>query len=130
MQEVNVCSIFSQLEARKVWADGSSLCTSVRFGSRNVREGRLTQPISAIDYDPDIRPFKWTPVLAEFVADVQSATEAVLHDSPALQEIWHQLSLRIASEMGAVGLPEPRSVPAKDARDLARKCFTRIKATL
>jgi hypothetical protein len=104
-------------------------------------KARLTQPISAIDYCPDSRPFKWTPVLAEFIADVQSATEAVLYNSPAQQDIWHQLSLRTAAEMGAAGLPEPKVVSAKDAQAVAQKCariyharglepkqyFTRIK---
>jgi hypothetical protein len=104
-------------------------------------KARLTQPISAIDYCPDSRPFKWTPVLAEFIADVQSATEVILCDSHDQQGIWHTLSLRVAVEMGATGLPEPKVVSAKDAQAVAQKCariyharglepkqyFTRIK---
>jgi hypothetical protein len=104
-------------------------------------KAKLTQPVSAIDYDPDSRPLKWTPVLAEFIADVQSATEAVLRDLPAEQEIWHQLSLHIAKDLGIPGLPEPRKISLTDANAVVQKCariyfarglepkeyFTRIK---
>jgi hypothetical protein len=104
-------------------------------------KAKLTSPLSAIDYDPDSRPFKWVPALAEYVADVQSATERVLRDSPAEQGIWHQLSLHVAKDLGIPGLPEPRTIPLKDADAVIQKCariyfarnlepkeyFTRIK---
>ena len=82
---------------------------------------RLTSPLSAIDYDPDARPVKWVPALAEYVADVQSATELVLRDLPE-QEIWHELSLHIAKDLGIPGFPEPRQIPLKDANAVVQKC--------
>jgi hypothetical protein len=85
-------------------------------------KSKFTNPLSASNPDPDSRPFKWTHTLAEYIADVESATEAVLRDSPAEQAIWHELSIRVANEMGATGLPEPTTIPLQDASAVTRKC--------
>jgi hypothetical protein len=86
-------------------------------------KAKLTHPLSASNPDPDaVRPFRWTHALAEYIADVQNATETALRDSPTEQDIWHQLALRAAAEMGATGLPEPGIIYAKHARDVAKKC--------
>lgn len=82
---------------------------------------KFTNPLSASNPDPDSRSFRWTHGLVEYIADVESATEAVLRD-PAEQAIWHQLSIRAAVEMGVVGLPEPSAVSLREATDVIQKC--------
>jgi hypothetical protein len=82
---------------------------------------KFTSPLSASNPDPDSRSFRWTHGLVEYIADVESATEAVLRD-PAEQAIWHQLSIRAANQMGAVGLPEPRAVSLCNATAVIKKC--------
>lgn len=81
---------------------------------------KFTNPLSASNPDPDSGSFKWTHGLVEYIADVESATEAVLRD-PAEQVIWHQLSIRAANQMGAVGLPEPHAVSLREATDVIQK---------
>jgi hypothetical protein len=82
---------------------------------------KFTSPLSASNPDPDSRSFKWTHGLVEYIADVESATEAVLRD-PAEQAIWHQLSIRAANQMGAVDLPEPPAVSLREVTDIIQKC--------
>jgi hypothetical protein len=82
---------------------------------------KFTNPLSASNPDPDSRFFRWTHALVEFIADVEHSTEAVLR-GPTEQAIWHQLSLRVANEMGAAGLPEPCTIPLKDASAVIQKC--------
>jgi hypothetical protein len=72
---------------------------------------KVADPLSAMCYDPDEHPRKWTPRTAEFIADFELATKSALRNSPELHDVLDRMVLRAAHELGADMDPSETEVP-------------------
>lgn len=83
---------------------------------------RLTEPVSAINHDFSIRPRRWTPQVAEYIADVESSTARALRNSPILQAAWNQIAIACAVKAGAQLSVSPCRVTAAISAEVALRC--------